>query len=471
MRSLISDDLQDGLAQAQQALYEKNVPVLMIFEGASGRVITRAVNELIRCLEPRGVHYHHFEPRREDGSAVTLGYLQATPAAGDIEIFDRSWYAGAIEAYRDRPGEMAALVERLAAFERYLLDAGTFIVKVFLRASAVDLEKYAEDYRPPTALTASFLAVDHVDRLKYRAVFPALEQGTNTDRAPWDLIKVGPVEDTVEDVAAVVLKRMGQALKNDKWKKPEDPPKAEKYPNPRKGLDLDGDTDHYSDRMEELSAELGRLQLLLSVSGRSMVIGFEGWDAAGKGSCIKHLTHALNPRGYRVRGTKAPTDTEKAHSYLWRFAADLPLPGHITIFDRTWYGRMMVEPIEELCTEDEYGRAAGEINTYEQMLASAGVIVIKFWLDISDEVQLERFNDRKDDPLKQWKLTDEDWRNREKRPVYEKYVNAMIEATNTPYAPWTVVPANAKKGAHLAVLTAVVDALHRELEPGQDHRH
>ncbi|MFA6642467.1 MAG: hypothetical protein WC132_03255 [Methanomethylophilus sp.] len=374
-----------------------------------------------------------------------------------------------IESFRGDPGEIESIVADAAGFDRYLNDEGTFLIKIFLRASAVDLAEYATDYRPQTALTGSFLAVDHVDRVKYRLIFPPLEHGTDTPRAPWDLIKVGPVQNTVEEVAATVLKRFAQALKDKTWRTAGPLPKLPVCPNPRKGLDLKGDSSKYCDRLEELSAELGRLQLLLSVSGRSLALCFEGWDAAGKGSCIKHLTHALNPRGYYVHSTKAPTAEEKAHSHLWRFAADLPAPGHITIFDRTYYGRMMVEPIEGFCTPAEYERAAGEINIFERMMTRTGVIVMKFWLDVSDKVQLQRFKDRQNDPLKQWKLTDEDWRNREKRPAYEKYVNRMIETTNTPDAPWTVIPADTKNGAHLAVLTAVRDRLHRELEPEDEH--
>ena len=195
-----------------------------------------------------------------------------------------------------------------------------------------------------------------------------------------------------------------------------------------------------------------------------MILGFEGWDAAGKGGCIKHISHALNPRGYRVARVGKPTDEDYAHTYLWRFCRSLPGPGHISIFDRTWYGRMMVEPIEGFCTKEEYQRSAAEINTFESMLSDSGAIIIKFWLDIDKDTQLQRFNDRKADPLKQWKLTDEDWRNREKWDIYEEYIDAMISSTNTPDAPWVVVPANNKKYAQLTVMRTLVGVLRRELE-------
>ena len=216
--------------------------------------------------------------------------------------------------------------------------------------------------------------------------------------------------------------------------------------------------------MDELSSELERLQILLAMSGRSLVLGFEGWDAAGKGGAIKHICHALNPRGYHVARIKAPTAEDKAHTHLWRFARDLPDPGHITIFDRTWYGRMMVEPIEGFCSKEEYSRSADELNGFERIVYEHGIIVLKFWIDIDKDEQLKRFNDRKNDPLKQWKLTDEDWRNREKWDTYDEYVDDMISSTNTPWAPWVAVPGNNKKAARLCVMESVVNILKKELE-------
>jgi polyphosphate kinase 2 (PPK2 family) len=201
----------------------------------------------------------------------------------------------------------------------------------------------------------------------------------------------------------------------------------------------------------------------LSLSDRSMVVCFEGWDAAGKGSCIKHLCHALNPRGYEVFQTKAPTEEESRHTYLWRFCKGIPTKGHITVYDRTWYGRMMVEHIEGFCTEEEYRRSPIEINTLEKIMVNNGAILLKFWLDITPEEQLRRFKKRADDPLKQWKITEEDWRNRAKWDEYDSHVDAMIESTNTDRAPWTVVDSNNKKHSRITVLKTVVDVLREEL--------
>ena len=462
MRSLISDETVEELNALQIEVATRQIPVIILMEGGSGRVINRIITELDRNMEPMGLNFHHLDfsdTRKSPFAAI----LNATPAKGEITIYDRSWYSLAVNYCNGDDRDMERQIGILRAFEDYLMDNGTYVIKIGLRMSNESYREHLEEYRQYTALSNTFLSVDHVDRVKFRAVMPAIVKGTDTRRCPWSTVDVEGVETTVEIVTKAIIKRLAQCLKGG-WEKPEHKELCRSYPNPRKGLDLDADSKDYNDRMETLSEELERLQILLAVSGRSLILCFEGWDAAGKGGAIKHICHALNPKGYRVARIKAPTQEDLAHTYLWRFSRDLPDAGHVTIFDRTWYGRMMVEPIEGFCTEEEYSRAADEINGFEAVIAMHGGIVIKFWLDIDKDTQLERFNDRRNDPLKQWKLTEEDWRNREKWDVYERYVDAMISSTNTPYAPWIAVPANNKKGARLYVMEAVVDRLKKELE-------
>ena len=198
-----------------------------------------------------------------------------------------------------------------------------------------------------------------------------------------------------------------------------------------------------------------------------MIINYEGWDAAGKGGNIKRITEALDPRGFEVHPIASPEPHEKARHYLWRFWRAMPKAGHIAIFDRTWYGRVMVERIEGFCTEKEWKRAYGEINAMEQDLVNAGAIVLKFWMQIDKDEQLRRFNDRQNDPNKQWKITDEDWRNRDKWDAYEAAVNEMLVRTDTSYAPWTVVEGNNKYYARFKVLKTVIDLFERKLAEKQ----
>lgn len=195
-----------------------------------------------------------------------------------------------------------------------------------------------------------------------------------------------------------------------------------------------------------------------------MVLGFEGCDAGGKGGAIKRLTEAMDPRGYVVNPTAAPSAVEKNHHYLWRFWKDMPKAGHVAIFDRTWYGRVMVERIEGFCTKEEWQRAYKEINDMEAHLAHSGAIVLKFWMHIDKDEQERRFKERMENPEKQWKITDEDWRNREKWDQYEEAVNEMVIRTSTSYAPWIIVEGNDKYYARVKVLESVVTAIERRLK-------
>ena len=210
-------------------------------------------------------------------------------------------------------------------------------------------------------------------------------------------------------------------------------------------------------KMEKLHGELYRRRI-------PVILGFEGWDAGGKGGAIKRLTEKMDPRGFVVHPTASPNDIEKAHHYLWRFWVDMPKAGHVTIFDRTWYGRVMVERIEGFCSRQEWQRAYREINDMEKDLADAGAIVLKFWMQIDKDEQAKRFSARQENPEKQWKITDEDWRNREKWDQYEEAVDEMLIRTSTPYAPWIVVEGNCKYYARIKVLETVVNAIEKRLE-------
>ena len=206
------------------------------------------------------------------------------------------------------------------------------------------------------------------------------------------------------------------------------------------------------------------MNLSIFEQDKGVVILFEGWDAAGKGGAIKRVTDILDPRSYEVHGFAAPNQEEAAHHYLWRFWRRLPPRPKIGIFDRTWYGRVLVERVEGFATETEWKRAYQEINEFEAQLSSSGYIVMKFWLHISQDEQLERFNARKNDPYKSYKLTEEDWRNREKWGLYDVAINQAIARTSTPVSPWTIVPGNDKYYARVFVLETIITTIKNHLE-------
>jgi len=190
--------------------------------------------------------------------------------------------------------------------------------------------------------------------------------------------------------------------------------------------------------------------------GPPLLVVFEGWDAAGKGGAIKRLTADLDPRHYRVVQYSAPTPDELRHHWLHRFWLPLPGRGGMSVYDRTWYGRVLVERVEELTAEEDWRRGYGEIREFERQLVDDGTILVKLWMHVSDEEQLHRFLRRRDDPLKAWKLTDDDWRNREKRPQYEEAIEEMLAETDTDHAPWDLIPGDSKRWARVAVLETTV---------------
>ncbi len=229
------------------------------------------------------------------------------------------------------------------------------------------------------------------------------------------------------------------------------------------GLSLDEKEE--AKKLEKLQKRLTQLRLTLGGQlgsgelGPPVAVVFEGWDASGKGGAIKRLVTPLDPRHVRVSQFAAPNTDEKRHHFLWRFWPKLPGWGGMTVFDRSWYGRVLVERVEGFASEEEWSRAYGEIRDFERSVAAEGMIIIKLWMHISSEEQLERFEKRRDDPLKSWKLTDEDWVNREKRPAYEEAVEQMLDETDRPEAPWTVIPAESKRYGRVAVLKTVIERI------------
>ena len=229
---------------------------------------------------------------------------------------------------------------------------------------------------------------------------------------------------------------------------------------------LEGKTleeEDYRRQLKALQKQLGELHNWLYRRRVPVVIAYEGWDAAGKGGNIKRLTEALDPRGYEVHPIASPEPYAKARHYLWRFWTRLPKDGHIAIFDRTWYGCVMVERLEGFCSENDWQRAYNEINEFERELTDWGAVVIKFWVQIDKQTQLLRFNERQNDPAKQWKITEEDWRNREKWDAYETAVNEMLQKTSTANAPWHILESVDKKYARIKALQITADALEKAL--------
>lgn len=463
MSGSLPQELSNELTALQRRIVDTKAKVLLVFEGRSGRVIGRVANEFMNMLEPRGTTYTHFIPQEKpDSPHQVMSYITREPASGTIAIYDRSWYSSLMLAHVNGEDTEEFLRNSLS-YERYMTYNNVILVKVFLDIKDGEIEDIGGLFGSKRVKNTTFLTDDHISIKGFdRKFFRKTMEQTSTDYAPWDLIDAVKIEETVEQLVRLFIERVTYRMEN-----PYDQPDLkveELYPNPRETADLTLKAKKYKTELAELSSRLYELQNKLAASDRSLILVFEGWDAAGKGGSIRRLARALNPRGYYAVPVAAPVGDEKVHTYLWRFAKHMPKRGHIVIFDRSWYGRMMVEPIEGFCNWAEYNRSASEIRGFESTAVAAGGIVIKFWMEVSPEEQLRRFQDRQENPLKNWKITDEDWRNREKWTVYENYINRMISATNMPNAPWVVVESEDKKYGRLKVLRTVVETLERELE-------
>lgn len=468
--------MQMELSELQRRCKEKKLPVMIVFEGlgAAGKGVQ--INRLIQALDPRGFQVYSIQKESEEERRRPFlwRFWTKTPAKGRIAIFDRSWYRkvltdrfDGITDEKDLPG----VFHDIQCFERQLTEDGTLIIKLFLHISKKEqkerFQKLLDSKETKWRVSkADLKRNEEYDR--YLQMNEEVLEKTDTDYAPWTIIEATDKEYATVKILATVVRQLKAALE-----KKESSSEAERNVgeiNPYKvgvlsGIDLNKDyePDVYKEKIDELQKKIELLHSELYRLRIPMVLAFEGWDAAGKGGAIRRLTSHLDPRGYAVHPTASPNDVEKVHHYLWRFWNNIPKDGHIAIFDRTWYGRVMVERIEGFCTEKEWKRAYQEINEMEAHLANAGVIVLKFWLHIDKDEQEKRFKSRMETPGKQWKITDEDWRNREKWDAYEEAVDEMLLRTSTTYAPWIVVEANSKYYARVKVLKSVVEAMEQAI--------
>ena len=470
----------ERLGQLQRECKAAGIPVMIVFEGmgAAGKGIQ--INRLIQSLDPRGFYvYASNESSEEERMRPFLWrYWTKTPEKGRITIFDRSWYRRVqIDRFdgETKEEELSNAYQDILSFEKQLTDDGTVIIKLFLHISQEEQKKRfkkLEDSKDTSWRVTKKDWKRNKEYDRYLKINEEMLEKTDTEYAPWTIIEATDKDYAAMKILSAVSSRLAYELERRKLN--EDTGKAARQPIPSdkfqngvlSGVDLTKDLDKavYKKRIDELQKKLEYLHGELYRHRIPVVLGFEGWDAGGKGGAIKRLTSHLDPRGYQVNPTASPNDVEKVHHYLWRFWNNMPKAGPIAIFDRTWYGRVMVERIEGFCTEEEWKRAYQEINEMEAHMANFGAVVLKFWLHIDKDEQERRFKERMENPAKQWKITDEDWRNREKWDQYEEAVNEMLIRTSTTYAPWIVVEGNSKYYARVKILETVVEALEAKIK-------
>lgn len=480
------EQMETELAALQRECKALGIPVILVFEGldASGKGVQ--INKLIHPLDPRGFEVHAIKEETEEERMHPFlwRFWTKTPEKGRIAIFDTSWYRKvSIERFEHKlpKEELAYVYQEITTFERALADDGNVLIKFFLHISQKEQRKRF-DKMLHSKETAWKVSKEDEKRNKeyhrYKEICEEMLERTESEYAPWILIEAEDRRFATAKIFSQVIRQLKERVYQEKEKldqktssessdiqmETDQKNLMESSVLSKVDLTLAYTEEEYKRKLKTLQERLGLLHSELYRKRIPMVLGFEGWDAGGKGGAIKRLTDAMDPRGYLVSPTAAPTAVEKNHHYLWRFWKNMPKDGHVTIFDRTWYGRVMVERIEGFCTKEEWQRAYREINDMEAHLAHSGAIVLKFWMQIDKDEQERRFKERMENPQKQWKITDEDWRNREKWDLYEEAVNEMIIRTSTSYAPWMIVEGNNKYYARVKVLETVVKAMEERLK-------
>ncbi len=477
------EHLERSLGKLQRRCQELDIPVMIAFEGFGAAGKGLQIGKLIQALDPRGfrVYAVKSETEEEKMHPFLWRFWTKLPEKGRIAIYDTSWYRRVLTDRFDKKvkkSELADAYESILSFEDQLADDGMVIIKIFLAIDKKEQKKRFEKLLSSKDTAWRVTRGDlkrNVKFEKYQEMNEEMLARTDTEKAPWHI-----VEAVDRRFATVKIYSIVEEMLTRQVDKAESAPVEERTDIPgadaaetkelmesilgRVDLGLSCGREEYErelkmlqERIRELHGELYRRRI-------PVVLGFEGWDAGGKGGAIKRLTAKMDPRGYVVHPTASPNPVERQYHYLWRFWRDMPKAGHITIFDRTWYGRVMVERIEGFCTKSEWRRAYREINDMERTLTREGVLVLKFWMQIDKDEQERRFRERQENPEKQWKITEEDWRNREKWDQYETAVNEMLIRTSTANAPWIVVEGNDKYYARLKVLRTVVEAIEERVK-------
>ena len=452
-------------------------PILILISGLEGGGRGETANKLNEWMDPRFVRTHAFGPgvAEEDARPLAWRYWRALPQRGRIGIFMNAWYRPLLNAHARHDishAQFNARLQEVRQYEQMLTDEGIVLLKFWIHLSREAQKQRLQDLESSPNTRWRVTGIDkqglkHYN--KYHDVWEQLLRETSIGAAPWYV-----VEGTDHNYRNLTVgKILNEALvKVNAGAKPA--PRAVVAPAPSvignvaliRRLDLTQKLEDgpYESELAKWQAKLARLTSSRKFRRRSLVIALEGADAAGKGGAIRRIATSFDARQFVIVPVAAPTEEELSHPFLWRFWQQVPARGNITIFDRTWYGRVLVERVEGYCGEADWMRAYDEINQYEEQLVRAGAIVCKFWLQISKDEQLKRFHAREKTAFKRFKITSDDWRNRKKWNAYEQAVADMVDRTSTELAPWTLVEAEDKRFARVKIVKTIARQLERALD-------
>ena len=476
--------LRISLVEAQRNLAGADFPVVVLFAGVDGAGKGETVDLITEWLDPRRIVTHAYDRlTEEEGQRPEFWrYWRDLPERGRIGLFLSAWYSEPLldRAYgRIGPSALDRRLSRIAAFERTLADDGALILKFWMHLDRKAQQQRLESLQKHPRHHWRISQWDWRNWHRYEHFNEAAEHiitRTSTAEAPWLVVDgrharyrslrvLGIVNRAIEARLAGLPPPDAGFRARAPVASPAVAGATVREVKPLATIDHSNAVGRkaYEKSMARLRADLYWLAAQNLLHGLSVVLVFEGWDAGGKGGAIRRMVSALDARSYRVHQVSAPSDEERAHHYLWRFWRRLPEAGQIAVFDRSWYGRLLVERVESFATEAEWRRAYAEIRDFEEQIIGHGTLLMKFWLHIDKDEQERRFLARKDNPYKSWKLTEEDWRNRAKWEAYEDAANDMIAGTSTREAPWTLVPGNNKRHARLEVLRTLCAALQSRL--------
>jgi polyphosphate kinase 2 (PPK2 family) len=512
--------LRNALLAAQVALRDRRLSAVILFAGAAKAGSGESVNLLNEWMDPRWITTLSFGPPRQEAleRPTFWRYWTAIPPCGRLGLFDGAWYQALLDARLSGALDATAFeaaLEPINAFERTLSDDGTLILKFWMHLGAQQQQDRLKQLEADALTAWRVRETDWHENRHHADLVVAAEtmiERTSTAAATWEVVEGRCIHHRSVAVGRLLLAALERHLadhpapalapgsdsdsggKKSKKNKDKDrdsgdrQAKADSEAAPKrrsqgkaKGDDVPAplrpqtvlDTvdfpseampkEAYEVALEQAQGRLHRLQRRAQAAGVAAVLAFEGWDAAGKGGAIRRVTRALDARQYTVTSIAAPTDEERAHHYLWRFWRNVPSAGRVAIFDRTWYGRVLVERVEGFASEAAWRRAYAEINRFEAHLVNHGTVLVKIFLHITPDEQKNRFDDRENTPYKRWKITADDWRNRARRADYERAIHDMVGRTSTAHARWHLVPANDKRFARVRVLELIGDALEARL--------
>lgn len=466
--------LRAALLDAQARLRAAGFSVVVLVNGPDASGKSETVNALHEWFDARFLVSHSYsEPSEEERARPTFWrYWMWLPPAGRIGVFSGSWYRAPIQERvwgNSTESELRDQTARINAFERTLADGGTLFVKLWFHIGKKAQRRRLKELESRKVTRYRVSRQDWKNHERYEDFVKVSEQvleQTSTSCAPWHVIDGEDARYRNVTAARFILDLLEARLAQRR--SPHQVARLPAIANPETPLDRLNLAQTLAKPDSEsavlsLQARLNQLVRRLQKRQKSAILVFEGPDAAGKGGAIRRITWALDARSYRLVPIAAPTEEERAHHYLWRFWRHLPRRGRLTIFDRSWYGRVLVERVEGFASEPDWQRAYQEINDFEHELQQSGVILLKLWLHISADEQLRRFEERRHNPAKRYKITAEDYRNREQANQYEAAAAEMIARCSTQSAPFTLVEANDKRFARVKVLQAVCDRLEQEL--------